>query len=271
MTPGATTPPGREPELLAGPHAVSEALRAGRRAVYRLLVARQDRSPLVADILAMADRQGLRVEMRPRAELDRAVPGGVHQGVLAEAGPYRYAEAEHIVARLLAGTPPGWMVALDEIQDPQNLGAIVRTAEAAGATGLLLPRDRSATVTPAAVRASAGATEHLAIARITNLAVCLAEVKARGVWAVGAALEGGQELFATDLTGPLVVVVGSEGRGLRPLVRRHCDFLVRIPMRGRVGSLNASAAAAVLCYEILRQRLASAPDRFRLTGPAKIE
>ena len=148
---------------------------------------------------------------------------------------------------------------LDEVQDPQNLGAIVRTAEAADAAGLVMPRDRAVAVTPAAVRASAGATEHLAIGRVTNLASFLAWAKRQGLWVAGATAEGERELFAADLTGPLALVIGSEGRGLRPLTTRHCDFLVRIPMRGRVGSLNASAAAAICIYETLRQRLAVPP------------
>ena len=259
MTPSGAAPPGREVEILAGPHAVCEALRAGRRAIYRLLLARRERVPLVTEILAAAEARRLPVEARPRAELDRLVHGGIHQGIVAETGPYPYMDPEGIVGQALGRTPRGWILVLDEVQDPQNLGAIVRTAEAAAATGLVMPRDRAVAVTPAVVRASAGATEHLAIGRVTNLSRFLTAVKARGLWVVGTAVQGGRELFATDLTGPLALVIGSEGRGLRPLTSRQCDFLVRIPMLGRVGSLNASAAAAICVYETLRQRLVAPP------------
>jgi 23S rRNA (guanosine2251-2'-O)-methyltransferase len=250
---------GREVERLAGPHAACEALRSGRRIVYRVLMARHENPPLVTEILEAAAARRVLVEARSRAELDRLAPGGIHQGVVAEAGPYPYADPEGIVDRAMGTDPPGWFLILDGIQDPQNLGAIARTAEAAGASGLLLPRDRAAAVTAAAVRASAGATEHLAIGRVANLATFLAGAKARGVWAVGAAADGERELFAADLTGPLALVIGSEGRGLRQLTRRQCDFLLRIPMLGRVGSLNASAAAAVCIYEVVRQRSGGRP------------
>jgi len=256
MRPPDASRAGREVELLAGPHAVCEAVRAGRRAIHRLLVHRREGVPLVAEILAAAGARRIPVEGRSRAELDRLTQGGIHQGIVAEAGPYPYADPDEILERVLGREPPGWFLILDEVQDPQNLGAIVRTAEAAGAAGLAMPRDRAVAVTAAAVRASAGATEHLAIARVTNLASFLGQAKRRGIWVAGAAAEGARELYAADLTVPLALVVGSEGRGLRPLTRRECDFLVRIPMLGRVASLNASAAAAVCIYEIVRQRAA---------------
>lgn len=243
----------REVELLAGPHAVYEAIRAGRRRIHRLHIHREERGGLVAAILELAAERRLRVEDCGRVELDRLAPAATHQGVIAEAGPFAYAEAGEVADRVL-GSPPGWMLILDGIQDPQNLGAIVRTAEAAGARGLVLPKDRAAGVSPAAVRASAGAAEHLPIARVTNLATFLETIKGRGVWVVGAVAAEGRSLFATDLTGPLALVIGSEGRGMRALTRRGCDFLVQIPMEGRVASLNASAAAAICMYEIVRQR-----------------
>jgi 23S rRNA (guanosine2251-2'-O)-methyltransferase len=143
---------------------------------------------------------------------------------------------------------------LDGVTDPQNLGAILRTAEAAGAHGLILPRDRAAGVTPAAVRASAGATEHLPVARVTNLAAFLDWVKGQGLWVVGADPTGGRLLYSADLKEPLALVIGAEGRGLRPLVRSRCDVQVRIPLSGRVASLNASCAAAVCVFEVIRQR-----------------
>ena len=154
----------------------------------------------------------------------------------------------------LGGQGAAFLVVLDGIQDPQNLGAILRTAEAAGADGLILPRDRATGVTPVAVRASAGATEHLPVARVTNLAAFLEWVKGQGLWVVGADPSGESVLYTADLKEPLALVIGAEGRGLRPLVRSRCDIHVRIPLAGRVASLNASCAAAVCIFEVIRQR-----------------
>jgi 23S rRNA (guanosine2251-2'-O)-methyltransferase len=173
-----------------------------------------------------------------------------HQGVCADVEDYRYADA----AALLA-VPDPLLVALDEVTDPQNLGAVARTAECVGATGLILPERRSAEVTPAVCKASAGAVEHLAIAQVRNLADFLADAKAAGCWTYGAAADARTGYRAVDWRGGVVLVLGAEGRGLRPRVAAACDGLVSLPMRGRIDSLNVSATAAVLLYEILHQRL----------------
>ena len=243
-----------ETEILAGPHVVLEALRAGRRSIRRVWVARAERGGISEVIQGLARERGVPVEVRPRADLDRRVKGPPHQGVLAEVGPFPYVGAEDIVSMALRARAAAFLVVLDGIQDPQNLGAILRTAEAAGAHGLILPRDRATGVTPAAVRASAGATEHLPVARVTNLAAFLDRVKGQGVWVVGADPAAGSLLYTADLKEPLALVIGGEGRGLRPLVRSRCDIQVRIPLSGRVASLNASCAAAVSIFEVIRQR-----------------
>jgi 23S rRNA (guanosine2251-2'-O)-methyltransferase len=227
--------------ILYGRNAVREALRAGRRPVTRVWATRR-----------VADEEWLRgapVEVVDAAEVEARCGSPAHQGVCAEAGPYPYVDG----AELLRGEEP-LVVALDEVTDPQNLGAICRTAEAAGATGAAIPRHRTAEVTPAVCRASAGAVEHLAVARVRNLADFLAEAKAAGCWCYGADASATVPYDAPDYRGGVVLVLGSEGRGLRPRVAAACDERVAIPQRGRVGSLNVSAAAAVLLYEILQRR-----------------
>jgi 23S rRNA (guanosine2251-2'-O)-methyltransferase len=246
--------PSERGEVLAGPHAVLEALRAGRRVLRRIWLARREQAGSIAGLLSLARERGVPVQVRPRGDLDRVVQGVPHQGVLAEVGPFPYEESEELVSRALRSSQAAFLIALDGIQDPQNLGAIIRTAEAAGAHGLILPRDRAAAVTPAAVRASAGAAEYLAVARVTNLAAFLEWVKAQGVWVAGADPAGGRLLYSVDLKGPVVLVIGGEGRGLRPLIRSRCDVKIRIPILGKVESLNASSAAAVCIFEVVRQR-----------------
>ncbi len=226
--------------ILYGRNAVREGLRGPRE---------------VGDVWATerAAREPWLREARPRiasaAEIETRCGSEEHQGVCAEAAPYGYADAEALLA-----APDPLIVALDEVTDPQNLGAICRTAEAAGATGVVVPRHRSAEVTPAVCKASAGAVEHLALARVRNLADFLGAAKEAGTWCYGADAGSPVAYDAPDFTGGVVVVLGSEGRGLRPRVAGACDELLAIPQRGRVGSLNVAAAAAVLLYEILRQR-----------------
>ena len=256
LTPRSTV--GSDSELLTGPHVVLEALRAGRRRLHRVWMVRAEPGALGEAIRALAEERGVPVELRLRVDLDRAAKGIPHQGVLAEAGPFPYGEPEDILARAEGAHEVPFLLVLDGIQDPQNLGAILRTAEAAGAHGLILPRDRAVGVTPGAVRASAGATEHFPVARVTNLASWLDRIKGQGLWVVGADPSAEHVLYRADLTGPLALVIGAEGRGLRPLVRSRCDTQVRSPLSGGVASLNASCAAAVCIFEVIRQRQAAA-------------
>ena len=183
------------------------------------------------------------------AELTRLAGSPEHQGVVAEVDPYPYADPWELLA-----DPEALVVALDQIQDPQNLGAVARSAEAAGASGLVIPSRRTATVTPAAAKASAGAVEHLRIARASNLADFLTRAKDDGAWIYGAEANAEAPYTQADLTGKVVLVLGSEGKGLRRLVAERCDALISIPVRGRVASLNVSAAAAVVLFEAVRQR-----------------
>jgi 23S rRNA (guanosine2251-2'-O)-methyltransferase len=227
----------------------------GRRAVHEALRGRREVLELWATERAVKAEGWLRAVERPRVhaklerELTEAAGTRDHQGVLAWCEPYRYADAWE-----LASEERPLLVCLDQVTDPHNLGAVCRSAEGAGATGVVVPAHGAATVTPVVARASAGAVEHLPVAVVPNLARYLAEVKSERLWLYGAAGDAEASMWETDLSGGVAFVLGAEGRGLRPLVRRTCDALVSIPLSGQVESLNVSVAAAVLLYEAARQR-----------------
>ncbi|MFO7245485.1 MAG: 23S rRNA (guanosine(2251)-2'-O)-methyltransferase RlmB [Thermaerobacter sp.] len=247
----------KETEVLAGRRPVLEALR-GPRPVRRVLIAAGARGRVVEELAAAAAARRVPVERASRDDLDRWAAGVDHQGVVALAAPLPLAEVDDLLdAARRRGEPPLLLVCA-EIQDPQNLGSLIRSAEAAGFHGVIVPRHRSAGPTPAVARASAGALEHLPLARVTNLSRCLDRLKEAGLWVCAAAGDAEQVYWDASLTGPLALVVGSEGRGIPPLVRRHCDFAVRIPMRGRIQALNAAVAGALIMFEIARQRALSA-------------
>lgn len=235
-------------ELVYGRRAVREVLRGRREA---LEVWATDRARAAEPWLDDGDRR----RVRPKAERELTEAAGTrdHQGVVAFCEPYRYADAYE-----LAGADRPLLVCLDRVTDPRNLGAVCRSAEGAGATGVVVPAHGSARITPAVCRASAGAVEHLRVAVVTNLAAYLADVKGPELWVYAAAGDAEVAMWDTDLTGGTALVFGAEGRGLRPLVRRRCDAAVAIPLAGRVESLNVSVAAAVLLYEARRQRGATA-------------
>lgn len=234
-------------EFLYGRNAVTEALRARRRTLRRLLVSKGARETGLKPITDEAQRARVAVAEVAREQLDRQVQGANHQGVVLEADLYPYITLDDLLA---AGreTTPLYLV-LDQLQDPQNVGTLLRSAEAVGATGAIIPEHRAAAITPAVVNASSGATEWLRIARVTNLTRTLKILKDDGVWVAG--LEGvpqAKPLGKVDLTGALALVVGSEGGGISRLVRETCDYLVRLPMRGHVGSLNAAVAGSIALY-----------------------
>lgn len=241
-------------EWLYGRHPVYEALRAGRRHFFRLRVAEE--MPFknrFGEILRLAEARGVPVEQVPRKMVDAVVPAH-HQGVALEASGYPYADLPQMIRRAEKGPAPPLFLLLDTLQDPQNLASLLRTAEAVGVHGVLLPRRRTAAVTPAVVRASSGASEHLLIGQM-NLAQAIRVLQERGVWVVG--LEGGPQaepLERVRLDGPLALVVGGEGTGLRRLTRNVCDVLLRLPMQGKVASLNAAVAGSVALYFVWQAR-----------------
>ncbi len=230
-----------------------EALRARRRRLHRLRVRAGDRRPAIAELVALAAAAAVPVEEVEVEELGRlAGPGVPHQGVVLAAGPLPEVSLAALAGR---GDPPRTLVALDGVEDPQNLGAIARVAEAAGATGLLVTRRRAPPLGPTVARASAGAIEWLPVARVVNLSRALEELKGLGFWVFGASPDAADDLFRLDsrvLRGDRVLVLGAEGRGIRTGIDRVVDHRVRIPMAGRVGSLNVSAAAAVVLFELAR-------------------
>jgi 23S rRNA (guanosine2251-2'-O)-methyltransferase len=227
-----------------GRNAVREAVR-GPREVLELWATER---ALAAEPW-LRDEPGVRLQVKPERALTEEVGTRDHQGVVARVAPYRYADAYE-----LAGVHRPLLVCLDQVTDPHNLGAVARSAEGAGATGVVVPAHGSARVTPAVSRASAGAIEHVPIAVVPNLARFLNDVKGPELWVWGAASDGGSSLWETDLAGGIAFVLGAEGKGLRPLVRRACDGILSIPLGGRVESLNVSVAAAVLLFEARRQR-----------------
>lgn len=244
-----------ESRTVHGIHPVLEALRAHPGDVERVYVLEGSVPPrAAAEILSRARDAQVRVERVPRERLQALVEGGVHQGVVARLREYAYATLDEVLARAKdSGTPP-LVVVLDGLQDPHNLGAVIRSADALGAHGVVLPKDRSVGVTAAVARASAGAVEHVPVARVTNLSRALEDLKAGGVWVAAADPEGDQVIWEARLDGPLALVIGAEGAGVRPGVLKHCDLRLRIPMGGQVGSLNASVSAALVLYEAARQR-----------------
>jgi 23S rRNA (guanosine2251-2'-O)-methyltransferase len=235
-------------EKLYGRNPVYECLRADRRQVFGLMLAKGARERgTLADILALASKRSVRVERVDRQQLDRIVSGTNHQGIVANVSDYPYADLEELLSVAAARQEPPWLLLLDCLQDPQNLGTLLRTAEILGVHGVILPERRAVGVTPAVVSASSGASEHLKIAQVTNLARTLQDLKGRDVWVYGLEdVQGASSLWKTDLRGALALVVGSEGRGMRRLVRESCDVLVRLPMRGQINSLNAAVAGSCL-------------------------
>ena len=241
--------------ILAGRHLVLEALRSRARPIEEVLVEAEGRDRH-ADILALARQGGVRFSRAPRAALTALAGSSHHQGVVARVAPREYAELEDLLAVPGTRGEPALFLALDQVQDPGNVGNLLRTAEALGVHGVLVPRHQAAGLTPHVVRAAAGALEYLPVARVGNLGQALERLKQERCWIVGGVAEEADALapWAADLRSPLVLVLGSEGRGLRPLVARICDIRVRIPLAGRVGSLNVAAAGAALLYEVQRQR-----------------
>lgn len=250
-------------ERVYGRNPVLALLRSGGRRADEVAVLAGARGP-ISEIVALARRAGVKVSYRTRDQLTAIAGTDDHQGVVARVTAADYTDLEDLLAVPVRRRETPFFLVLDQIQDPRNLGALLRTADAFGVHGVVVPKHHAVGLTEAAARTAMGALEYVGVARETNLVAALERLKESGLWIHGAAPEGGLPPWSVDLRGPVCLVLGSEGEGLRPLVARACDVLVTVPMRGGVGSLNVAAAGAALCYEVARQRaepskLASTP------------
>ena len=244
-------------EMIEGRNPVLEALRSGRPIGRILLVRNSERHGVIGEILRLAGEAGVRVEFVERSVIDRQSLTGASQGVLAEASAREYADLDGVLQIPGKKNEPALYVILDGIEDPHNLGAIIRTVDATGSHGVFIREKRAAGLTPAVAKASAGALEYVPVVRVANITRTIEVLKQNGVWIVGIDQAGDALYTQIDYKPPTGIVIGSEGRGISDLVKKHCDFLARIPMRGKISSLNASVAAAVVLYEVVRQRGAS--------------
>lgn len=243
------------PDYLYGRRAVLEALRA-QRPIERILVARGAHTHgALEQVLALARQVGTPVREAPRADLDRLAPAPYHQGIVAQVKAFEYADWDQVLAVASARGEPAFILMLDTVQDPQNLGTLLRTAEAVGVHGVILAERRAAGITPAVVKASAGAVEHLKIARVTNLVRTIESAKRENIWVIGVEnAPQATDVFHADFSIPLMLVLGSEGSGLGRLVQERCDFVVRLPMWGQVESLNVAVAGSIVLYAVKMQR-----------------
>ncbi|NMB45364.1 MAG: 23S rRNA (guanosine(2251)-2'-O)-methyltransferase RlmB [Firmicutes bacterium] len=239
-------------EQIEGKNPVREALRAGAKLDKLVLAEGSQRS--LREIIQLASAAGIAIEWREREWLDRKSRTRAHQGVIAWRKPVGYAALPDLIARAQAQSEDPLIIILDGIQDPHNLGSVLRTAEAVGAHGVVIPKRRAVGLTSTVAKVSAGAVEYVPVAQVTNLSQAIATLKEAGLWVVGADMTGENLHFETDLTGPMALVIGGEGKGMARLTRERCDLTVRLPMYGQINSLNAAVAAAVMMYEVVRQR-----------------
>ena len=249
-------------DVLIGRNAVIEAIRSGR-GINKLLIADGDKEGSVKEVISLAKEQGIVIQFVERSKIEGIAGGLRHQGVLAYVAPVAYSDLETILQAAETKGEAPFLLLLDELEDPHNLGALLRTADATGVHGVLIPKRRSVPLTATVAKTSAGAVEYVPVARIGNIAQTLRKLKDKGFWVAGADMDGSQNYYEADLTGPLVLVVGSEGHGMSRLTKEQCDFIVKMPMVGKINSLNASVAGSILMYESMRQRLQKKSGKYR--------
>lgn len=241
-------------EFIAGKHSVLEALRSGRT-INKIWIAENAQKQLTQPIIAEAKQNGVIVQTADKRKLDQMVENVQHQGVVAQVAAYDYVEVEDILALAKSKNEEPFILILDEIEDPHNLGSILRTADCTGVHGVIIPKRRSVGLTATVSKTSAGAVEYVRVARVTNLAQTIEQLKERGIWVAGTDVAAQQPLYKTNLNMPLALVIGNENKGMGRLIKEKCDFLLKLPMFGHINSLNASVAASVFMYEVVRQRM----------------
>lgn len=243
----------REDELIAGKHAVLEALRSGRT-IHKIWIAEQAQKHHTQPIVTEAKKRSIVMQTADKRKLDAMVSDVPHQGVVAQVAAHDYVSVEELLERARSRGETPFLLILDEVEDPHNLGSILRSADCTGVHGVIIPKRRSAGLTATVSKTSAGAVEYVPVARVTNIAQTIETLKQEGIWVTGADGQAEQVAYEADFKLPLAIVIGNENRGIGRLIKEKCDFLVRLPMAGRINSLNASVAASVLMYEVVRQR-----------------
>ncbi|QGU00758.1 23S rRNA (guanosine(2251)-2'-O)-methyltransferase [Candidatus Syntrophocurvum alkaliphilum] len=239
-------------EKIAGVNSIMEAIKGGRK-IHKIYIQNGRAGKKIEDLINLAQKRGIYIQTVEKQRLDQMYTITNHQGVVAQVENYEYSEIEEVLEKAaLKGEKP-FIIILDSIEDPQNLGSIIRTAECAGVHGIVIPRHNSAEVTSAVSKASSGAVEHIHIVREKNLVNIIKYLKEQGMWIIGADMSASDNFFQTDIPTPATIVIGSEGKGIRRLIKENCDMLVKIPMKGKINSLNASIAAALLVFEVVRQ------------------
>ncbi|MFE5324616.1 23S rRNA (guanosine(2251)-2'-O)-methyltransferase RlmB [Paenibacillus sp. NPDC056579] len=243
-------------DFIAGKHSVLEALRSGRT-INKIWIAENAQKQLTQPIIAEAKQLGVIVQTADKRKLDQMVENVQHQGVVAQVAAYDYVEVDDILEYARSRNEEPFILILDEIEDPHNLGSILRTADCTGVHGVIIPKRRSVGLTATVSKTSAGAVEYVRVARVTNLAQTIEQLKEQGVWVAGTDVAAPQPLYQTNLNMPLALVIGNENKGMGRLIKEKCDFLLKLPMFGHINSLNASVAASVFMYEVVRQRLSA--------------
>lgn len=240
-------------EYIVGRNPVLEVLRSGR-SVNKIWIAEGSQKGPISQVMSMAKEAKIQVQIVPKKKIDQVADGQVHQGVVALVAAYEYVEVEDMLRKAADLGEPPFLLILDEIEDPHNLGSILRTADVVGAHGVIIPKRRAVGLTSTVAKSSAGAMEYVPVARVTNIVRTMEELKEKGVWMAGTDASGEQDIREARFDMPIGIVIGSEGKGMSRLVRETCDFVVRLPMVGHVNSLNASVAAALLMFEVMKQR-----------------
>ncbi|RKD26427.1 23S rRNA (guanosine2251-2'-O)-methyltransferase [Caminicella sporogenes DSM 14501] len=239
--------------IIEGRNPVIEALKSGRE-IEKILISKGNKEGSIKKILAVAKENRIPIQYVDKNKINQISVSHAHQGVIAYVAAYKYYEVDELLERARSKDEEVFLIILDEITDPHNLGSIIRTANAAGAHGIIIPKRRAVGLTATVAKTSAGAIEYVPVSRVTNISRTIDYLKEQGVWIVGADMDGEKLYYESDLKGNVALVIGSEGQGISRLVKKKCDFLVKLPMKGEVTSLNASVAASILMYEILRQR-----------------